>query len=137
MIERKRVSIDLGAKDGNHGRTVQSEAPACDINAMMAKYQKTGVIPQSQRKPQYGDFSNVMDFMTAKTIVNNATQWFDTLPPLIRKRFRNDPAEYLEFMGIEENRAEAEELGLVERPAKEPAIETPPEEPPASEESSE
>jgi len=43
------------------------------------------------------------------------------LPAKMRARFHNDPQELLEFISNEENRAEAEKLGLV---AKKP--ETPP-----------
>lgn len=137
-VERKRLAIDCG-KDSvaTGGRTVQSEAPACDINKMMALYQKTGVIPQSQRVPQYGDFSNTMDYMEAKKLTENANRMFDALPALIRKRFENDPAQLLMFMEDHENRTEAEELGLVQKAAETPQPETPPVVPPASESESE
>ena len=44
---------------------------------------------------------------------------FESLPAQIRARFQNDPAQLIEFLQDENNRPEAEELGLVEKAAAE------------------
>jgi phage internal scaffolding protein len=44
---------------------------------------------------------------------------FEALPAQIRARFDNDPANLIEFLENENNRPEAEELGLVEKAAAE------------------
>lgn len=110
-------------------RTVQSEADACDINKMMARYQRAGTMPD-QPLMRYEDFSNVDDYMAMKEKIDTAQTAFMNLPALIRKRFQNDPAELLDFVQNDENREEAEKLGLIEvsvepEPEPEPAAAVP------------
>ena len=78
-------------------RTVQSEADACDINKMMANYQRNRDLRQYSGA-WYGDFSNVGDYMDYKEKMANAQRMFMELPSAIRKRFGNNPAELLEFV---------------------------------------
>lgn len=94
--------------------TKQSDAEDCDINVMMAKYQATGVEPRvNPRSPQWGDFSTVVGFQEALNIVRQSEADFALLPAEVRDRFGNDPAGLLRFLEKEENRAEAERLGIV------------------------
>lgn len=103
---------------------VQSAKDECDINSIMAKYQRTGfltdplIAPSSQ--PSFGDFATMGDFMEAQNIIAEANQLFDQLPSTLRKRFSNDPAIMLDFLSSEENKAEAIKLGLVKAPDPEP-----------------
>ncbi len=106
------------------GLTVQSEADACDINVMMKTYQKTGMVPQTQQQPLWGDFSNVVDYMEAKQIQADAESYFDALPAEMRKRFNNNPAELLAFMQDANNQEEAEQIGLVQKPPPPPPRDT-------------
>lgn len=127
----KRVQVDCGKDNSSQGgRTVQASIDSCDINSMMKTYQRQGQIPPGTKTPQYGDFSNVPDYLDAKLLVKEANDQFDRLPAGIRKRFGNNPAELLEFMGDIANQEEAEELGLVEKLVPDPVT---PEEPPAPE----
>lgn len=127
-MSQREYSIDCGETETNKGRTIQSEAEGCDINRMMATFQRTGQIPQSTKIPHYGDFSNVVDFIDAKNLVNEAEILFNSLPANVRTRFKNNPAEFLEFMNDEANKEEAEELGLIREPESDP--EPTPSEPP-------
>lgn len=95
----------------------QHFADEVNINSIIAKYNATGFLVDptvaTSRMPQYGDFSDVVDYHTAQTAIATANQNFALLPSAIRKRFNNDPAELLQFLEKEENRDEAVTLGLI------------------------
>lgn len=96
-------------------RTQQHFQNEVNINTIVRKYQSTGMLPQiNGMPPQYGDFTG-LDFRAAQTKIAEATQSFAQLPANLRKRFQNDPAQLVDFIGNEDNRAEAEKLGLVKR----------------------
>ena len=87
----------------------------CDINVILQKFNITGLLPQSPLSPRYGDFTGISDYHTALNRVFAAQDEFEALPAQIRARFDNDPAKLIEFLEDENNRPEAEELGLVEK----------------------
>ncbi len=87
----------------------------CDINNVMRKYEKTGLLDHVNKfQGQYGDFSEVVDYQSALNAVMSADAAFLTLPAGVRARFENDPAGFLEFV---ENGTEDElrEAGLLPR----------------------
>lgn len=99
--------------------TKQSFKRECDINHIMSRFQKTGVIEFAKRfEPRYGDATGV-DFRAAMQLIAEAKTMFQELPSSTRARFRNDPANFLEFVNNPANAAEARELGLLkpEEPA--------------------
>lgn len=69
----------------------------CDINLLMARYRRTGILPESYRlaAARYGDFSQIPDFQTMNDKLNAARDLFAALPAKVRKEFDNDPAEFL------------------------------------------
>lgn len=87
----------------------------CDINQIMARYQRTGILTENpgSLRPLFGDFSNVSDFQSAQNAILDVHESFMTLPSTIRARFDNDPGLLLEFLSDEVNRNEAISLGLV------------------------
>jgi len=87
----------------------------CDINQIMARYQRTGILTENpgSLRPLFGDFSNVSDFQSAQNAILDVHDSFMTLPSNIRARFNNDPGYLLEFLSKEENRDEAISIGLV------------------------
>lgn len=91
----------------------QSQRDQCDINKIIRKYDKTGLITHVRNvEARYGDVTG-LEFKTAMDRVIEMQQLFDQMPSHIRKRFSNDPALYLEFMENPENRDEAIKLGLI------------------------
>lgn len=86
----------------------------CDINNILRQFNITGQLPQGTLSPKYGDFTGISDYKTALDRVIAADEEFMNLPAEIRARFNNDAAELINFLDNEENRAEAEKLGLVE-----------------------
>lgn len=92
----------------------------CDINRIMKRAAKTGLLPVSPVSPKFGDFSEVGDFQAAQNGVLAAREEFGRLPSDVRKRFANNPALLVEFLADKANREEAIKLGLVEKPKPEP-----------------
>ncbi len=94
--------------------TKQSESASCDINKIMSKYLKTGLISHGvQYAGEYG-FADSVDFHSAMNTVRKAEQMFADLPAQARERFGNDPGSFLDFCGDEDNREEMFELGLMD-----------------------
>lgn len=108
------------------GRTKQSHRDECDINTIMKRFEKTGMLEHAnQYEGSYGDFTQIPeDYQSAVNLVQNAQQMFMSLPAEVRGRFENDPGEFLAFVSNRENRDEMLEMGLIPQP---PQPETVPE----------
>lgn len=103
----------------------QSFKEECDINTIMAKYQKTGLIEHVQNvQAQYGDFTSVTDYQLSLNQVIAAQAAFEQLPARVRERFLNDPSRLMAFLEDDKNRDEAVRLGLIE-PSPPPQPEAP------------
>lgn len=100
--------------------TKQEFARECDINAIMERFQVTGmqVDPGAvlEREAFFGDFSADFDFFGASNYLLESARLFDALPSKIRDRFGNDPFKLLVFMSDVANKDEAVALGLVRAP---------------------
>lgn len=101
------------------------EGADLDINTIIAKYRRTGVLPVTRAEALYGDFSQVEDYLHAQNLYLHAQQQFDALPARLRSQLQNDPARFLDWIQKEENREEAEKLGLI-KPKEAPAGATKP-----------
>lgn len=104
----------------------QSFKEECDINTIMAKYQKTGLIEHVQNvQAQYGDFTSVADYQLSLNQVIAAQNAFEQLPSRVRERFSNDPSRLMAFLEDDKNRDEAVRLGLIEPTPSPPQPEAP------------
>lgn len=96
--------------------TQQQFAQDADINVLVRRF---GVEKLAEMRPMdpstFGDFTEAPDLRTALEVMRKAEDDFMALPPRVRARFQNSAAELWEFLQDEENRAEAEFLGLVEK----------------------
>lgn len=107
--ERVRVRIE------GPSRTKQSFQDDSDINLIMAKYVKTGVIEHMREHAgQFIDLPDPMDYQEALNITIAAENAFEGLPGNIRGRFDNDAVEFLAFMDDPDTIQEQVELGLRE-----------------------
>lgn len=94
-------------------RTKQSMTAECDINNILKKYQKTGMITHLNRyQGQYGDFTQGFDFHESLNRVQKAKEMFMTIPATIRTQFDNDPGKFLEFVSDAKNADKLVEMGL-------------------------
>lgn len=96
---------------GGETLTKQEFKDECDINRIMARALRHGVLPQ-QPGALYGDFSEVGDYQEAQNIILHAQQQFAALPSKVRERFDNDPANMLRFVSDPKNKEEGRKLGL-------------------------
>ena len=108
----KRVQITCEGK----GRTEQKHKKDVDINQIMLKASKTGMLPLAKGSPMYGDFTNAQDFQDCLERIQSADQAFMDLPADIRKKFYNDPANLIAYINDPQNEQEAIELGLLPSP---------------------
>lgn len=123
---------EIAGDDYDPGRTHQSFAKDADINNIMAKYSRTGVLGDPSRPVRqavFGDFSG-LDFQSDMNRLMDARERFMQLPSDIRNRFNNDPGELIDFVSDPANVEEAVSLGLLSSPASE-GEETAPEPAPA------
>lgn len=97
--------------------TEQHFKDECDVNNIVAQYQQTGVLPQGNREPLFGDFAEFpQDLQSSQKYFDDAQARFMELPSQLRKEFDNDPVKLLQFIADGNNRDRAIELGLIERP---------------------
>lgn len=124
--------------------TRQEFADECDINAIMARYEKAGVLTHlahPTREPVYVDNWDIPDFRSAMDMMVAANEVFMSLPAYVRREFENDPAAFVEFVekrhGDEKAVAKLQEWGLLRPeeavpPPQRVEIVNPPAPPPAA-----
>lgn len=100
--------------------TRQEFSDESDINSIMKRFEKTGMLPANNLTPKYLDLAgapnNLQDVMN---IMNEADAAFQRLPAQVRKEFDNDPVKFTEFAMNKENLPKLREWGLAE-PEKAP-----------------
>lgn len=107
-------------KDFGPSQADESQLESTDINNILKRYQKTGLLAHAiEMEPQYGDFSESTDYQAAMQTIATANQQFELLPANLRERFQNNPAKMLEFVANKENKEEAIKLGIIPQPKKE------------------
>lgn len=113
----KKKNGKLGVKlmfDGKDGKTKQEFKEECQIQNIINKYHKTGMITHlAKHQGDYGDFSNITSYQDAVMAVIEAEETFNELPANIRNKFKNNPAELLDFLADDKNYDEAIKLGLI------------------------
>lgn len=140
-----RVEVLLICEDET--RTKQDQADACNINNIMKKYQKTGLIDHvSKYHAHYGDASRV-SYEEAFNTTLRTNEVFSELPSTVRAKYDNDPAIWLgaiegaetpeqfrEIMGLPAPESPGVVTPAPEAPAVVPPVGTPPAAPGAASE---
>lgn len=99
--------------------TKQSFKNECDINGIMKRFERTGIITHNAKREGYfADVSVVPDFAEAVQAVRKAEDMFMSLPAKLRAEFDNDAAAYVRFCADPANKDRMIELGLMEKPVK-------------------
>lgn len=106
-------------------RTQQQWKDMVNVNNIMAKYKRTGSIShlRNVQNGVYADLTTIPDYMSALMTVHQAREAFESLPALVREKFKHDPAQLIDYLKDPKNKDEAIELGLVKKPVVTP---TPP-----------
>lgn len=98
----------------DEGRTQQHFKDECDINVIVNRYVKTGVLPDSNVEPFYADLSEVPnDLQTAYEAVFRAEAAFMQLPSDVRKSLGNDASKLSGWLLDPQNRDVAIKAGLI------------------------
>lgn len=115
---RKDGTVDVRFHTGKVSFVQQHAKDECDVNTIMRRFEETGQLPGLIRgNPEYGDFSDPVDYQEALNITIKASEQFEALPAAARKRFDNNPKNFLEFCGNAANKEEMAELGLLSEDA--------------------
>lgn len=97
--------------------TQQHFKDECDINHIVATYQETGIMPQGNREPLFGDFAGIpSSFMESQNLFKEAQDKFYSLPSDLRKMLDNSPQKLLEFMSNPANTDACVKFGLFNKP---------------------
>lgn len=109
----KKVKLETGTES----KVQQQYRDETNVSTIVNKFLKTGQLPLgTNQQPIYIDHNQYGDFTEMLNQVTEVQQNFAKLPSSIRNRFQNKPAKLLEFLQHEENRKEAEALGLIKTP---------------------
>lgn len=109
-VRAASMAAALVCKDDS--KAVQSGKEDADINVIVARFNKSGVLPGSIVPPTYDNFVDVFDFQSAMNAVVFAQREFMKLDAKVRSRFGNDPQQFVEFCSDKENLDEMRKLGL-------------------------
>lgn len=110
--DTNEASMESATFAEGESKTLQSEKENCDINVIVRRFRVTGELPVRAAMATYGDFEGIFDFQSAMNAVREAQESFDALPAEVRKRFHNDPQEFVEFCSEKENLPELRKMGL-------------------------
>lgn len=108
-----------------------------EISNIMKKYKKTGMVNfVNNNQAEYMEAPEI-DFHQAMNVIAQANEMFDQMPSELRKKFNNDPGNFMDFVHDKNNEAEMYDLGLAQRPPDyvPPATEAPAEPTPETPES--
>lgn len=108
----RAVSALVARKVVGDDRTKQSFKDECDINVLVKRFAKTGVIMQRTTVPLRGDFTDVMDFRGMQDALNAARASFMSLSSDVRERFGHNPEKFIKWTLDKENLPELRKLGL-------------------------
>jgi len=111
----KRADGSIKVSTFNHepSRTQQQFKDQVDVNKIMSKFKKTGVINHLNSKSGvYSDLHEIPDLASALNTVAKAQTAFMELPSELRKKFGNDPENLIKYLQDDKNIAESVELGL-------------------------
>lgn len=98
-------------------RTKQAYKDVTDVNKIMSRFRKANGVdyPLSGvgAGGTFGDFSNITDYQSALEQVERAHVAFMSLPAVVRSKFHNNAAAFLDFCNNPDNIGEMRNLGLL------------------------
>lgn len=95
--------------------TKQEFRDECDINNVIKSFSQSGMFKHVSARAaegQYLDLPDQVDYQESLDRIRDAQATFMTLPSALRRRFGDDPAEFLAFVHDPQNTEELRTLGL-------------------------
>lgn len=121
---RRGGRVQVGLACAGTSRAKQQFRDECDINTIMRRFQRDGVVSHVARfQGRYEDVTGTVPYDEALRIVMAAEEAFGSLPSSVRLRFENDPAAFVEFATDPKNRGEMVKLGLIPAAEVKPPLE--------------
>lgn len=112
IYSRFDVPLDEGIFFEDESLAQQHFKDECDINNILAKYNRTGLLPQVSEQFEFGDFGESFDYQASLNKMIEAQAIFDALPSQIRREFNNNVGEFLEQVHNEDFFDRGVEIGL-------------------------
>lgn len=87
----------VGVDTGSETIVDQSHKEMTNINKIVSRYLSGAQLPNKAHEGQYGDVSEIGDFMDVRETMNAALAAYDDLPNSITDQF-NDAGEFVEYV---------------------------------------
>lgn len=113
VIKKPLRHVKGSTIDTGETLTEQAHKKITDMNYILRDYAKTGLMKHVKKHEGTYDDISVTDFQEAMFKVTSAQNMFNELPSAIKKRFGNDPAEFLGFVQDSNNLDEMAKLGIL------------------------
>lgn len=111
-IYSQRIPVTLDCE--GVGLTKQEFKESTDVNNIMKRYVKTGILPVCQQAAIYGDYTDVPSYQDAMQTVILAQEQFERLPSDLRKKLDHDPEKFLAWVEKAEDK-ELVKYGLMDK----------------------
>lgn len=104
-----------GTVNNEPSMTRQADKDSADINKIVKRFEREGIMPMERREGAYLDVSMVGDYREALEQVRLANEYFVTLPAASRAMFENDPAKLLDAVNDPDQLQLLVDAGVVPR----------------------
>lgn len=95
------------------GGAKQSMREECDVNLIVQRFQKTGLISHlADGVPSFVDVSELGDFRSVLEHCRSVEAYFQGLPAKVRAVFSNDSRSFMDYLEGNPGVGDLEELGL-------------------------
>jgi phage internal scaffolding protein len=101
--------------------TRQSHKKECDINNIVYRYRKDGVITHLNKHGETYDDVSGADYRKWMNKLVSAREMFEELPSHVRNKFGNDPSIFLDYVQDPDNMDEMRKIGLAKGTIENPA----------------
>lgn len=104
--------IKLTTTNNDPTMTKVALAEQLDVNNIIKKYNKTGILKNAENyEAIFGDF-NETDFQESLNTIIKAEELFINVPSKIRAQFENSPGRFIDFATNPENLQQMRDWGL-------------------------
>lgn len=118
MIPNKNYVLGKGFHTSGKCRVKREFKDVVDVNNIVNRYVKHGVMPELRKSGMYADVSKYGDYAECLAKVEKGNELFSSLPSEIRNRFNGNPQEMIDFLNNPENREEMIKLGFLDKKAR-------------------
>lgn len=86
----------------------------CDVNKIMARFDKTGTLPvYADKAPFYVDAVDLPSFQDMQNVLISANEAFMSLPATVRSKFDNDPIRFADYANDPANVEDLKEWNML------------------------